>query len=254
MGKKSSKAPDVAGAAGAEGQFSRDVARDTTYADRPDQYNPMGSLTWQQERVRDPGTGAWTTKWSQRQNMSSDMQDIYNSQMSRNKGMAALSGGMMGRIEQEMGAPADWDQFGGVQGLEYNPDELRQRAEDNAYSRETMRLDPQFQQRAEALEIKLRNQGLRPGDQAYDASMGSFGNERTDAYERARLGATSTGMAEAGQLFDQQMGSTALTNQLRQQQIDEYLGKRQFSLGESQALDPTQNVTDMSGMFSGGQA
>ena len=58
MGKKSSKSPDVVGAAEREGEYSRETARDTTYADRPDQYNPFGSVTWGTERVLDPATGA----------------------------------------------------------------------------------------------------------------------------------------------------------------------------------------------------
>ena len=45
MGKKSSSPPDVTGAAKVEGKFSRETARDVTYADRPDQNNPFGSVT-----------------------------------------------------------------------------------------------------------------------------------------------------------------------------------------------------------------
>ena len=56
MGKKSSKAPDVVGAAREEGKISRETARDATYADRPDQNGPLGSTTWGQERVLDPAT------------------------------------------------------------------------------------------------------------------------------------------------------------------------------------------------------
>ena len=63
MGKKSTKPADVTGAATIEGEFSRETARDQTYADRPDQYNALGSSTWGQELVTDPATGAKTTKW-----------------------------------------------------------------------------------------------------------------------------------------------------------------------------------------------
>ena len=200
----------------------------------------------------DPATGKKTTRWTQNQNLSPQMQKIFDDQMGLMQGRSELAAGMQGRIAQEMGGAPDWAQFGDVQGLEYNPDELRQRAEDAAYQRETMRLDPRFQKQERDLEIKLRNQGLRPGDQAYDAAMGSFGNERTDAYERARLGATDTGRMEAGQLWEQQMGRTELSNALRDKQIQEYLGKRGFSLGEAEQLGAGQSLAELIGTFGGG--
>jgi hypothetical protein len=162
-----------------------------------------------------------------------------------------MAQGMMGRIGQEMGSPLDWDQFGEAQGLEFDPTELRGRAEDAAYGRSTSRLDPQYQQREQALEIKLRNQGLRPGDQAYDSTMSSFGRDRSDAYEQARLQSTSTGMSEANQLFQQQMGSTDMANALRQQQIQEYLGKRGQSLSEQEALMAGQGLADVQAATTG---
>ena len=72
MGKKSSDPADVRGAAETEGQYSRETARDVTYADRPDQYNPYGSVTWGQEMVRDPATGEMVTKWTQNEALSKD--------------------------------------------------------------------------------------------------------------------------------------------------------------------------------------
>jgi hypothetical protein len=266
MGKKSSpKTPDVKGAAETEGQYSREAARDATYADRPDQYNAMGSLTWQRENVIDPSTGEATTKWTQRENMSPDMQRIYNSQMSTYDRNAGLAAGMGNRIQQEMGAPVNWAQFGDVEAapntrglvgneMAYGSPE-RQRAEDAYMKRETDRLDPRFQKEREALEIQLRNRGLSAGDQQYQSEMQSFNTGKDDAYERARLGAVEGGRIEDQQFFDQQLGanqnaraadqqwfgqamdSNAVSNQLRQQQIDEYIAKRQFSLGEQAALD-----------------
>ena len=156
-----------------------------------------------------------------------------------------MGAGMMGRIQSEMGGAPDWAQFGQAQGLDYDPSQIRQGAEDAAYQRSTNRLDPQYDQRAEALEVKLRNQGLRPGDQAYNSAMGTFGNERSDAYEQARLGASATGMQEAGQLWNQQMQGNQLANELRGQNINEYLQKRGFSLGEQVALSQGQTLTDL---------
>lgn len=264
MGKKS---PDVKGAAREEGRSAERLAREKTYADRPDQFNPWGSVTWETEQVGGGGGGGKSglfgmlsggkgggdeyTRWTQKQTLSPEAQRIFDAQTGVAGGRQELAQGMMGRIGQEMGSPLDWDQFGEAQGLEFDPTELRQRSEDAAYGRSTSRLDPQYQQREKQMEIKLRNQGLRPGDQAYDSSMASFGRDRSDAYEQARLQSTGTGMAESQQLFQQQMGSTEMANALRQQKIQEYLGKRGQSLSEQEALMQGQGLADVQGATTG---
>jgi hypothetical protein len=250
---KGAKPPDVVGAAEREGEFSRETARDVTYADRPDQYNPWGSVTWGQEQVIDPATGEPTTKWTQNESLSPDSQGLFDSQMGMMRGRSDLAGGMMGRIGQEMGTPADWNQFGDVQGMDYDPSQIRQHAEDASYQRAASRLDPRFAREAEGLEVKLRNQGLKPGDQAYDAQMGTFNTGKNDAYNQAIWGATSAGQGEAGQLWDQQMGGTQMANALRTQQIDEYLGKRSFSLGEQEQLNKGNSLAELQQTTGGGQ-
>jgi len=120
----------------------------------------------------------------------------------------------------------------------------RNQAEDAMYNRRTSRLDPQFEGRQEALEVKLNNQGLRPGDQAYDSAMQSLGMERTDAYSAAQNEAIMSGGAEASRMFGMDMSrrgqdiSEANTaadfyNQSRAQQsaIDLDSGDQQFNEG-----------------------
>ena len=143
-------------------------------------------------------------------------------------------------------------QFGSAQGLQYDPSEIRNRVEDAAYLRETSRLDPQFNQRAEELEISLRNKGLRAGDEAYDNAMRNFNMSRNDAYERARLGAVGTGRNEAALLFGQQVKSTDMANALCDKNIQEYLDKRYFDLNEAQQLDPTQQAAQLQQTYGAG--
>lgn len=296
MGKKSSSPPDTKGAARIEGEFSRDTARDVTYADRPDQYNPLGSLTWTQEVTRDPGTGKNVTKWVQRQRLNSQPQRIFNREMATTERTGQMRYGAMARAQQDLAQGADFDQFGDPIQLGYGgqgsggqaapgqvehqgmpmpggqafgpggqvfgegqggdspmtPMGLRQRAEDAAYQRDTMRLDPRFQQREEQIELQMRNQGLRPGDQAYDAAMSTFGNERNDAYERARLGSVGEGRAESQQMWDQSLQGNELANALRQQRIDEYVQRRGFNLSEAERLGEGTSLSDLSDMATGG--
>lgn len=306
MGKKSNKTADVVGAAETEGEYSRETARDKTYADRPDQYNAMGSNTWGQSMVVDPATGEMTTKWTQNQTLSPEMQQLYDSQMTTNQQLGANAAAMGDRITADMSAPLNWEQFGDVQagpqsagvvGSGIGPttgsgdfewsSENRGRAEDDAYARSARRLDPQFEREREQTEIRLRNRGLRAGDQAYESEMSRYNTGRNDAYEMARLGATGEGRVEDQQSFgqaqgawdtnraaeqqqynqmlssgqndraaDQQAFSQEMTaneraNALRQQQISEYVDKRGFSLAEQQALTGAQTTGDMVDNFSG---
>jgi len=243
---KGSDAPDVTGAAETEGEYSRETARDVTYADRPDQVNPFGSVQWGTEQVVDPATGEMVTKWTQNQSLNPALQGTVDTSLGMMQGRADLANTLNQRAIGDMSQAPDWQQFGDVVG--FDPAQQRQAAEDAAYQKSTSRLDPRFSQRSSDLEIKLRNQGLRPGDQAYDAQMSSFGNERNDAYEQARLGSVSQGRDE----FGVAMQGNERANALRDQQIQEYLSKRGFSLAEADQVQQGQTVGDLAGLASGG--
>jgi hypothetical protein len=279
MGKKSADTPDIVGAANTEGQYSEKTARDMNYANRPDQYNAFGNSTWQQESVRDPATGEMTTKWSQRQNLSPDMQNMFDQEVARDTQLGNLSVGMGDRIAQEMGAPLDWEQFGDVMAgpsaqntgdFSWDSTANRGRAEDDAYARSTRRLDPQFESDRATLETQMAGRGLRAGDSAYDSAMANYSTGKNDAYEMARLGATAEGRTEdqqaygqakgaydtnratANQNFNQQLSSNERANALRGQQIQEYIGKRGQSLSESNALKDSQGLAEATQTFGGG--
>lgn len=247
MGKKSSKPADVVGAAKEEGEFSRETARDATYADRPDQNTSFGNTRWTQQQVEDPASGEMVTKWTQNQNLSADQQEIFDYQTQRNADMAYMAAGKGGQIQEEMGAPLDWNQFGDVVG--FDPAANRQSAEDAAYGRSTQRLDPQFEAERATLERQMAGRGLRAGDSAYDSAMANYSTGKNDAYEMARMGATSEGRDEVGL----NLSTNERANALRQQQITEYLGKRGQGLSEANALQGSMNTGEMSSTYGGGE-
>ena len=266
MGKKSPKTPDVVGAAQEEGEQSRETARDKTYADRPDQYNTMGSNTWGQSMMRDPATGEMVTKWTQNQTLSPEMQNLYNTQMQTNQQLGSTAAAMGDRINAEMGAPLNWEQFGdveagpqasgvvgggitsggpvggginavsswedtgnvgpttGPEGFEWDGQSRRQAAEDASYGRATSRLDPQMEQRRQELEVRLRNRGLRAGDQAYESEMAAYGRDSTDAYEQARFGSTLEGRAEDAQSYGQASNTFGQNLTSEQQRYNQMIG------------------------------
>jgi hypothetical protein len=232
-------------AAKIDNQYAADAARNATYADRPDQFNPYGSVTWGQQQVIDPATGKPTTKWTQNQGVNQDIQKLMDTQGFMMQGNADLAGGMMNRITDEMGTAANFDQFGDVIQQQYDPTAIRGAAEDAAYQRQANRLDPQYAQSDQALEVKLRNQGLNPSDKAYQDAMGNYGRSKNDAYEQARLSSSAQGMGEANQLWNQQQQGTQTANALRDKQIQEYIAKRGFSLNEQKSLNQGNSMKDI---------
>lgn len=249
MGK--SKAPDGAAAAAAQGEANRETVRDQTYANRPDQSNQWGDITWTTEDVKDADGNVITQRWKQDQTLKGDAKDLYDTNLQMMRGKTRLGAGMMGRISDEMGAAPDWAQFGDVQGLDYDPNQVRGMAEDAAYQKQVNRLDPQYASREQDLMVKLRNRGLQEGDAAYDSAMASLGKDRNDAYEQARLGSTDIGRQEADQMYRQQMGASDYANTLRDKQIQEYISKRGFSKSEQDSLMQDQGLGDLLQMGTG---
>ena len=273
MGGKSS--PNLQDVASIQGDVNDQVIRAQTYANRPTQMTPWGYTSWSPEAFRDPASGETVTRWNQTQGLTPELQNILNKQIALQGGRTDLAGGLTQRMAQEFGAPMDWRglspmgtvpnaQFTLPEGDVGSPYETRQRAEDAMFNQARSRLDPMFQSRRDALEIKLRNQGLRPEDQAYQSQMRDLGQQETDAYNQAMWSATGEGRAEAGQMFGQMMGRNqnlfnqalqanaqnfgqALTgsqyaNQIRQQQLAEAMQRRGFSLNEINALLSGQQV------------
>jgi hypothetical protein len=94
----------------------------------------------------------------------------------------------------------------------------------------------------EQKEAALRNQGLNPGDEAYDYAMADIGRERTDAYDTAMRSSIGIGGAEGQR--DQAMDLTAgnFGNQVRQARIAEEMQARGFSLNEINAILSGQQI------------
>jgi hypothetical protein len=257
MGGKSS--PDYSGAAAAQGEANREVVRDQTFANRPDQFTPWGATSWTPYQGTDPSTGEAVTQWSQTQSLTPELQDILNKQIAIQSGRSDVAGALTGRMGTEFTQPMDWrglNPMGEVPTQQYTiPEEVqrnvdysdipmpsapgqqtnlstagltgingpqqqtnldysgiggvgdgtdyRARAEQSIYDKGASRLGDQFETRREQMEIKLRNQGLRPGDAAYEAQVQSVNQQETDAYGQLQNDAIMGGMSEANQAFNQ---------------------------------------------------
>ena len=253
----------------AQSEANAGVVRDQTYANRPDQMTPWGYTSWDSNLYTDPGSGLDTTKWSQTMGLSPELMDLYNKQLAITGGRTDIAGMLTGRMGEEFGSQMDWSglaPIGGVPGAQFtlpegdvgNPNAFRQRAEDAMYNKAQSRLAPQYDSKRQAMEIKLRNQGLNPEDEVYKSQMQSLGQQETDAYDQAMWGATSAGRDESDAMFGQAlsrnqnnfnqayganqanfgqaMEGSKYANQIRQQQLTEQMQKRGFSLNEINAL------------------
>lgn len=231
MGDKKAEKPETFGAramqdlAREQANIGREYLNEQTTANRPTQLTPFGSSTWEQ----DPTTG----EWAQTVGLTPQLAEALEAQQGLTAGRSTLAGNLFGGVEEDIGAPITWE------ALEANDintgEQARQAAEDAIYGRATSRLDPQWQQREEATYSRLWNQGLRPGDEAWDTAMGNLERARTDAYQTAMDQSIIGGGQEASRTFGLDMAR-------RQQALVEQLRRRTQRLGEVNALLSGQQV------------
>lgn len=218
MSKSAPKAPDYAAAAEEQAQSSREVTNMQTWANRPNQYTPFGSTTWEPSATVDPATGQNVTRWNQNTTLTPETQAALDSQMRLQQGRSQLGESMMTRAQNEYGTEMDWSKmpegggtvqpgqlqtsldFSGAPGVSSGAD-TRNRAEDAIYQRASSRLDPRFQQQEGDIRAKLYNQGLREGDSAWQREMDNFGRTKEDAYQTAMNEAIMGGGQEASREF-----------------------------------------------------
>jgi len=230
MGGKGGDKPDSLNAndmmriAREEGQISKELLGEQTAANRPDQYNPWGSTVWE-----DLGNN----RWKQTVGINPDAQRALEAQESLSANRSELAGDLFGRVADDLGSPLNWDPMAAND--VGTGAEARQSAEDAIYGRATSRLDPRFEQKRERMETQLFNQGLRPGDEAYNTAMANLGREETDAYQAAMDQSIIGGGAEASRTFGLDMAR-------RQQAMAEELKKRGQSLDEITALNTGQMI------------
>ena len=121
--------------------------------------------------------------------------------------------------------PFDFGQFGPVQ----SGDAARDAAIESSYNAATRRLDPQFRQRGESLDVQLANQGLDPSSAAGRGAARDLAAQRNDAYSGAMANAQAQGTAAGDSAFRNNMMA-------RQQSIAEALRQRGMGLEDLKGL------------------
>ena len=240
-GKSTPDAPDYRALAEEQAKSSRAVTEQQTWANRPTQNTPWGQSSWESTPTWDPATGQYLNKWTQNLDLTPEEQASLSAQQRIGQGKSDLAESMLGRTQDEFGQPLDWGQLPDW-GQIGDPGEARQKAEDALYGRATSRLDPQWEQTMAQTEQKLWNQGLRPGDTAYDQQMENLGRQKNDAYQQAQYQATIGGGQEASGEQGRQIAGAGYGNTLRQSMLAETLQQRGMSLNEINAILNGQQI------------
>ena len=89
------------------------------------------------------------------------------------------------------------DQSAKIGSLLSSPFSVNQAIEDKIDSLGRARLDPQFAKESDALDVKLRNQGLQPGSAAWNAAMTQFQQGKNDAYNQLYLNGSQQAFSQS---------------------------------------------------------
>jgi hypothetical protein len=184
-------APDYAAAAQQTAQGNLDMARAATAANRVNQITPYGNLDYSITGEDSYGNPTWTAKTS----LSDIGQQLLNNQNQASLGLGGTINSALGRVQSTMGEEFNPQ----LPSTGFNPSQSYQ----DAYME---RLRPQIEQGREALDVKLANQGIPVGSEAYKRAMMAQGQRENDLL----LGATTQGFG-VGQQANQQAFNQEMT-------------------------------------------
>lgn len=196
---------------------------------RTNQTNPYGSLTYTQNGVDAQGNPTYS------QNVALNAQgqsNLNSAQQAQGTALGGLNNSLSGYSAAMAALPGLYGDTGSQSGL-------TQQAINSAYHQQTALLDPQYQQKQQALTSQLANQGITFGSQAYNTAMNNFSQQQDYAYGNARDSSITQGNALANQLFNQNLSAhTTGANDLTTQ-LNNYQNAASSSGTTANALNPT---------------
>jgi hypothetical protein len=183
-------APDYIGAAQQTAAGNLEAARAATAANRVNQVTPYGNLDYTQSGTDPYGNPTWTATTS----LSDIGQQLLNNQNAASLGLGGTINAALGRVQSTMGQEFNPN----LPSTGFNPGQSYQ----EAYMQ---RLAPQIEQGREALDVKLANQGIPVGSEAYRRAQMAQSQRENDLL----LGATTQGFGVGSQAnqqaFNQEM-------------------------------------------------
>lgn len=208
--------PDYAAAAKETAAGNLEAAKYATVANRANQYNPYGSLTWQRGATDyDP--------WTQKVNFTPEGQKQFDLQNQLQTKYAETANTGFDKTRAVFENPnidtSGMPQFTGIDqtALAKAPINAGTTAQEAILSR----LNPSLQSEDEALRTRLANQGLSLGSQAYNKEMGLLGQKGNDLRLQAAAQGISLDQAARQQGLNEQMAIAGLNSGQRAQMLQE---------------------------------
>jgi hypothetical protein len=218
-------APDYAGAAQQTAQGNLEAARAATAANRVNQVTPYGNLNYTQSGTDQYGNPTWTATTS----LSNVGQRLLDTQNQTSLGLGSAINAQLGQVQDVMGrgfnpnipqTQTSLDNLGGMQGWDRATDLMMQR------------LSPQMAQQQESLDVKLANQGIVPGTEAYNRAQTQLSQQQNDLRNQAQL----SGLSAGNTLFQQGLQGAQFGNTAQQQAFNQALTQYNLPLNTLSAL------------------
>lgn len=195
-------------------------------------------------------------QWEQRIELSPEQQALFDQYNRLQQGLFGPQNDALSRVQQMYsqgfdtsslgagGTPLDMSGLPGA-GTVYDPSLNTNNATDLILER----VNPQLQQRNEALRAQLAQQGITQGSEAYNRAMMLNAQAENDAYNQASLAGIGLGMQQQGLQFGQQQDLQRLAAALQGQQFGQSEQQRQRQFQEQAYLRglPLQELQALSG-------
>jgi hypothetical protein len=243
--------PDYTGAAKETAAGNLDAARAATAANRVNQVTPYGTLKYSITGQDPYGNPTWTSTSA----LSPDMQALYDYDIQSSKGLGALQGKGLNYVGQMIDQPfstsglpqlssqlnaPQFNQLGSAEAMQRSLSDQGMAGWDRASELMMQRLRPQMDIQNENLDVKLANQGIASGTEAYNRAKIGLGTQQNDLLTQAQLQSQGIGQ----NLFNQalqagQFGNTAtqqdFANRQAQLQMNNALAQQGFGNQAMQA-------------------
>jgi Chaperone of endosialidase len=259
-------APDYTAAAKQTAEGNLAAAQYATQANRANQYNPYGSLTWEQGT---DANGKPNNQWTQRVNLNETGQKLLDADNQTSLGLSGLQNQATQRVAQSQNQ--GWNDAAlGDKGTALDPSKLAPmgtalspqnydfkvgstggssvgdntsyydaskvgptgRVYDPNQDTNTAtqailsRVNPQLDRRRAATESQLANQGITRGSEAWKNAMTDLGQQENDAFTQAGLQGINLGLTQQGQTYGQTMGNRNALSQDQQILANQQMGVR----------------------------
>jgi hypothetical protein len=259
MSKDTPPTQDYQGAAQQQAASSANVTEQQTVANRPDINTPFGNQTWQMTPTYDPVTGQMVSQWTQNTNLTPASQQALDSQQAITQNKSNLAQGLLGKLDAQENTPqAQYADFAGVPGATTHTSDPNASSYDKAASDASFNSwlgynKPLMDQAKSQLDTQLQNQGLKPGDQAYDTAMKNLATQQDQNTNQASYSAIGLGnqvglanrssdLSQQNQAFGQGMSSANFQDQTREAQVADDMQQKGFSLNQINAILSGQQV------------